>query len=248
MLTKVDFADICSQLDNNKMKASIDQAVRAAAESAVKGGLATSISESDSTISTLMNVSQEIQSTASSVFRQTNFLSQRVFCENTGSATFSYIDQTMTTDIITKAITSQTSFNSQMLDIVSKLDAKSVSKAEGYDPVGSLVVIAIVIIIGFLVVTLGGSMVGLSTAKSILGSPYTWLTVMSVLSVAFGTMLAGEAFDFWPHRTIDNLDSTDVQRKAKNDINRTVTIVSCIGLGASVLGIGAITYFSFLRK
>jgi hypothetical protein len=245
MYVKVDFQAAASQMEKGELDAAITQKIQTTAESLVKAGLGLAGSEADAAVRSLVKISQAIKSTAINVFRQENFATQTVGCERTETAIISYVEQDLVADYVIRSVTSQGAFNKEMLEIVSEIDAAAASKVEGYDPVGALVAIAVALLAGFLIFVLGGSFAGLAVAKSILASPYTWLAVLGLLAAGFTTTLAGELIGFWPYQAVDNLDSKQAAIDAKKKTNTTVTAISCIGLAASVAGIGAISYRSF---
>jgi hypothetical protein len=243
---KVNYTDVVAQLSSDKMLADLTEAVRAKAVAETQGGFGYQFSDSETLENITKRVSVEIHKSAISTFQMKLIQKQYVACENTRYADITYVNQELYEDAIVKSITSQSSFNDSMTKIVSELDAASESKATGYDPVGSLAMIAILVVIGFLVFTVGGSVVGLKFAKNLLSSPYLWLTVLGVTSTLFTEMLAGEMVGFWPKRVEDHMDTQD-EAASKAKTNKIVTAVSAIGLGASLLGMGGIIYFALIR-
>jgi hypothetical protein len=247
MFIKVDFSAVASQLSSTEVQSDLTEKITAAADAAAKGGLGLQGADADTVINALVSVREAITTTAQSVFSQDTFLSQTIHCRNTKEGNISYIDQEMTADIVAKSITSQGSFNTAMLKLVTDIEATAKATATGYDPLGMLALIAVAVLVGLLVVVAGGSFMGVNVAQKVLKSPYFWMSMLGFVILACSTVLAGEGFGFWPKQSSDNLD-TAASDATKKKINLAVTSVTGICLTASAVGLGFMVYKYMIKK
>jgi hypothetical protein len=243
---KVNFSVLATQEAQTDLKTKIDQAVKAAADAAAKGGWGAQGTDAETDVRNLLDCTQEITTSAVSIFTQNTSLSQAIVCKESEEVTISYIDMEQVADVIASAIVSQGSFNSAMIDIVNKIDALATAKSTGYDPFGIIGLIAIVVIAAIIVLPLGGSLMGVNAAKKLMGSPYFWMGMLGLLSALFTAGLLAEMIGFWPNQLIDVTDKEDGASRKKK-INTAVTAISSIGLISSLGGIGAIAYFAIIR-
>lgn len=243
----VDFSVVSTQMSSTELSTKVTDAVTVAANAEATGGLGLQGSDADTAVNSLINISQSIVSASKVVFSSSTSLTQTISCTNSKNVTLINIVQDQVANVITSAIISQSAFTSAMEEIVSQIDGIASAKTKGYDPIGSLALIAIAVILGFLVFTFGGASVGLNMAKNLLKSPYFWIASLGALSAVFAAMAAGELFKFWPYQKASALDKpADTERKKK--INTAITVVSSIGLAASLIGVGGVVYFTLIRK
>jgi hypothetical protein len=247
MFYKINFSQVASQMQTSSVKTDINQAISAQARASVEGGLGLQGADADTAINTLTSIGQELINTAESVFKQKSFLSQTIRCSNSKLGEFSYISQDMTTDLIVKNIVSQGSFNEAMIKIVNTLDALADVKTKGYDPVGSLAMIAIAIMVGFLAFMFGGAYAGVNILKNIVSSPKFWVLLLGISSLMCAFPIAAQFADFWPHQRVDAID-TPHEAKGKESTNKMVTMASSVGLVSSLVGLSIISYVAFIRR
>lgn len=242
----VSFSSIVTQLGTTEVTTKIDEAVKAAAQAEATGALGLSAADSAVALTLLTDISQQIQTTSKSVFSQSTLVTQAITCSGSAGGEISYIDQSQTVKVVASSVVTQTTFNSAMIDIISKLDALSSAKATGYDPLGIVGLLAVVVIVGIIALAAGGSFAGVGMAKNLTKSPYFWMSILGVVSTMFAVGVAAGALHFWPGKTPDNVD-TPTETESKSKVNTAVITISSIGLVASLGGIGAIAYFSFFR-
>jgi succinate dehydrogenase/fumarate reductase cytochrome b subunit len=247
MFLKIDFSALSTQMTNTEVQADLDTKIKGAAEAAATGGLGLQGADAETVVNQLVSVKEAITNVCTSSFSQDNFLSQTIVCKDSGTAKFHYIEQELTADVVAKSITTQSSFSSAMLKLVSDIDANASAKATGYDPLGIILLLAVAVVVGIIAFALGGTFSGVNAAKRMLGSPYFWMTILGFVVAGCAVVLAGEGLGFWPKQKVDNVDSADSADKKKK-INTAVSAVTGVVLTASLLGCGAIAYFALIKK
>lgn len=232
---RFDFEAVAKALVDSKVKADIEQAIQAEADLIAKGGIGGQVSDVQAIIKAKTEIAQKLVESATAAFSSETFLSQNVTCRNTKNAKMGWIVQTQVAKVLSRAVVENQMVNDMALKLQQELEATATAKVTGWDPVGSLAMLAIAAVVGFLLFAMAGPAVGMSVAKKIAASPYTWLAVTGALSLLCGFLASGEIFGYWPKQKIDNLDSADSAEKKKR-INAGVGIAMGVGCVASAFG------------